>query len=136
MICEGLRTLLLAQSTVTDIVGSSGVYVTAARQSGTRPYIVLDRVDDEKYKGLAGYLSTTRRCEIDIECWGKTQSSASALAKVVSDFLDDFSGATGGTETILSANQVGDTDNFDPPDSGGAIQEFVTILNFEFMYTE
>lgn len=135
MISHGLTTLLLAQASVTNVVGSSGIYVTAARQNATLPYIVIDRVADEKYKGLSGYLSA-RRCEVDIECWARTDVAAASLAKIVSDYLDDFSGATGGDETILSSHQVDDHDTFEPPDSSGEIQEFCTILNFEFMYTE
>jgi hypothetical protein len=133
MICEGLRTLLSAQSSVTDVVGTR-IFVTAARQGESLPYIVIDRVSDEKYKGLSGFLSA-KHCEVDIECWGKTQTSAAALAKVVSDYLDDFSGATGGAETILAVHQVDEDDTFDPPDSGGQIQEFVTIVTFEIDYT-
>lgn len=133
MICEGLRTLLLTQSSVTDLV-STRIYVTAAKQGIDQPYIVIDRVDNEKYKGLSGYLST-QRAEVDIECWASTPSAAASLAKVVSDYLDDFSGATGGAETILASHQVGDTDNYEPPKTGSDITEFVTILNYEFDYT-
>lgn len=135
MICEGLRTLLLAQSTVTDVVGTSGIYVTTARQTTSLPYIVLDRVGDEKYTALDGYQSA-RHAEVDIECWHKTPGQAAALAKIVSDYLDDFSGATGGDETILSSHHIDDNDTFDTPQSGEEIREFVTILNFEFHYTE
>jgi hypothetical protein len=135
MICEGLRTLLLAQSSITDIVGSAGIFVSAARQGSDLPYIVLDRVSDEKYKGLGGYLNQ-RHCEVDIECWHKTQSLAAALAKIVSNYLDDFTGATGGDETITESTQMDDSDNYVDPKTGNAISEFVTILNFEFHYTE
>jgi hypothetical protein len=133
MICEGLRTLLLAQSTVTDVVGQK-IFVTAARQGQDRPYILIDRVSDEKIKGLSGFLSA-KHCEVDIDCWANTASAAAALAKIVSDYLDDFSGATGGTETILAVHQVDEDDTFDPPSSGGQIQEFVTILTLEIDYT-
>lgn len=133
MISEGLRTLLLAQSSVTDLVGTR-IYVTVARQGITQPYIVIDRVDNEKYKGLAGYLSA-QHAEVDIECWASTQTAAAALAKIVSDYLDDFSGATGGSETITAVHQVGDVDNYATPQGGGEITEFVTILNFELDYT-
>lgn len=133
MICEGLRTLLLAQSTITDVVGTR-IYVTVATQDATLPYLVIDRVSDEKYKGLSGYLST-RHCEVDIECWGKTQTSAASLGEIVSDYLDDFSGATGGSETVLAVQQVDEDDTFDPPSPGFPIQEFVTILTFELDYT-
>lgn len=133
MICEGLRTLLLAEATVTAV--TSNIYVTVARQAATLPYIALDRVSDEKHKAIDGYVSA-RHCEIDIECWDSTPSDAAALAKIVSDYLDDFSGATGGSETILSSHQMDDNDSFDGPESGAEIKEFVTILNYEFQYTE
>lgn len=135
MICEGLRTLLLTQSSITNVVGTSGIYVSAAPQTATLPYIVLDRISDEKHKALDGYTGT-RHGEVDIECWDTTPGDAASLAKIVSDYLDDFSGATGGDETILSSHQIDDNDTFAEPDSGEEIREFVTILNFEFQYTE
>lgn len=133
MICEGLRTLLLAQTSVTDLVGQR-IYVSAARQGANQPCILLKRISDEKHKALDGYVSA-RHAEIDIECWASTASAAAALAKIVSDYLDDFMG-TAGNETILSSHQIDDTDTYDPPQSGSEITEFVTILNFEFQYRE
>lgn len=134
MICEGLRTLLLTQSTVTDVVGSDGIFVGAARQGKTPPYIVIDRMSDEKFLGLSGFLST-RSCEVDIDCWHKTATLAAALGKIVGDYLDDFKGATGGSETVLASHHVDEDDTFDPPSSGGQISEWATILTFEFQYT-
>jgi hypothetical protein len=134
MISKGLKTLLLAQASVTAITGNR-IFVSAAKQGTTGTYIVIDRMSDEKYKGLDG-VQTAKQAEVDIECWARTPESAAALAKVVSDYLDDFQGATGGAETILASHQVDDSDNYVAPTSGGEITEFVTILNFEFMYTE
>lgn len=133
MIAEGLKTLLLAQAPVAAIVGTR-IYVTAAKQGTPRPYIVIDRMRDEKFKGLDG-VQTAKQAEIDIECWASTPGSAAALAKVVSDYLDDFKGVAG-AETILAAHQLDDSDNYVTPTSGGEITEFVTILNLEFIYTE
>lgn len=136
MICEGLQTLLLAQSSVTNVVGTAGVFVSAAKQSASPPYVILDRVSDEKHGALDGYVSTSRHCEVDIYCYDTTPQDAAALAKIISDYLDDFSGATGGSETILSSHQIDDYDTFDEPEDGGEISNWVTILNFEFQYTE
>jgi hypothetical protein len=132
VISSGLQTLLLAQSSVTDIVGQS-IFVTSASQGTSQPYIIIDRMSGEKFKGLAGYLGT-KRAEIDIECWHNTPSDATTLANIVSDFLDDFTG-TAGSVTIKESTQVDDVDNYDTPKSGGHITENVTILNFEFIYT-
>lgn len=133
MIAKGIKTLLLAQASVTAIV-STRIFVSAAKQGTDPPYIVIDRMRDEKYKGLDG-VQTGKQAEIDIECWARTPESAAALAEVVSDFLDDFQGATGGAETVLASHQLDESDNFDNPTSGGEITEFVALLNFEFMYT-
>jgi hypothetical protein len=133
VISRGLKTLLLAQAAITNIVGTR-ISVSAAKQGTTRPYIVIDRMSDEKVKDLDG-IQTARECEIDIECWAATPESAASLAEVVSDFLDDYTGAAG-DENILAAHHAGDTDNYVSPTSGGEITEFVTILNFEFMYEE
>lgn len=134
MICQGLQTLLLANANVTAVVGSAGVYVSAAKQAASLPYVVLDRISDEKHKALDGYTGT-RHGEVDIECWAATPQAAASLAKTISDYLDDFSGAAG-DETILSSHQIDDQDTFAEPESGSDIREWVTILNFEFQYTE
>lgn len=131
VISAGLKTLLLAQSSVTDLVGQN-IFVTSASQGTPQPYIVIDRMSGEKFKGLGGYLGT-KRAEIDIECWHNTPGDATALADIVSDFLDDFTGAAG-SATILESTQVDDADNYDTPKSGGHVTENVTILNFEFIY--
>lgn len=133
MISKGLRTLLLAQSSITDIVGDDGIFVTAATQGTTQPYIIIDRMAGSKFKGLDGNQGT-KRAEIDIECWHNTPSDAAALADIVSDFLDDYTGAAGDA-TIKESTQVDDVDNYEPPKVGQAISEFVTILNYEFIYT-
>lgn len=132
MITEGLTTLLLAQTAVTDLVGQR-IFTSAAPQGTPLPYIVMDRVLDEKHSALDGFVNA-RHVEIDIECWGPTPGIAANVSKVVSDFLDDFSGPTGGAERILSSHHMDEDDSFDPPKSGSDIQEFVTILNFEFQY--
>jgi hypothetical protein len=132
VISKGLRTLLLAQSSITDIV-SQKIFVGAARQGTEQPYIVIDRMSGEKFKGLDGNQGT-RRAEIDIECWHNTPGDATTLADVVSDFLDDYTGAAG-SATIKESTQVDEADNYDQPKSGGEIGEWVTILNFEFIYT-
>lgn len=133
MIAKGIKTLLLAQASVTAIV-STRIFVSAAKQGTDPPYIVIDRMSDEKYKGLDG-VQTGKQAEIDIECWARTPESAAALAEVVSDFLDDFQGATGGVETVLAVHHLGDSDNYVAPTSGGEITEFVSLINLEIQYT-
>jgi hypothetical protein len=133
MICEGLRTLLLAHAGTIAVVGTR-IFVGAARQGQARPYILIDRVSDEKFKGLDGVLPMNS-CEVEIVCWHNTASDAASLAKVVGDYLGDFSGATGGDEAIKASHHVDEDDTFDPPPSGGQITEWATILTFEFQYT-
>lgn len=132
MISKGLRTLLLAQSTITDVVDQK-IFVGAATQGTEQPKIIIDRMNGEKFKGLSGYLGT-KRAEMDIECWHNTQGEASALADIVSDFLDDFTGAAGST-TIKESTHAGEADNYPTPPGGAHIGEWVTILNYEFIYT-
>lgn len=133
MISVGLQTLLLAQSSVTDIVGTAGVFVTIAKQSASKPYVVIDRVNDEKHGTLGGYLGA-KHCEVEIECWDTTPQDAAALADIISDFLDDYTG-TAGDETILESTQVDHGDNFSKPKDNSEVSEYVTTLYFEFQYT-
>jgi hypothetical protein len=132
VISKGLKALLLAQTSITDIVDQD-IFVGAATQGTTQPYIVIDRMAGSKFKGLDGNLGT-KRAEIDIECWHNTPGEATTLADIVNDFLDDFTG-TAGSVTIKESTELDNTDNYDTPKSGGHIGEWVTILNFEFIYT-
>lgn len=132
MITEGLRSLLLAQSSVTGTVGSSGAYIQFAPQGVNPPFIVISRVDTERPLRLDGS-GGMRMADIDIECWSTTPTKAAALAKTVADVLDDYTGAAG-SETVEAVLLQGESDGEETPTSGEDVVRFYTLLDFSIHY--
>ena len=93
----GLRTLLLAESSITTL--SPVVYVETVAQGIKPPYIVISSTGHDPMKALDG-TTGMEETEIDIECVEYTDAEAEALAKAVSDYLKDYSGAAGASDTI------------------------------------
>lgn len=103
----GLRTLLLAQSGITALARNQtvggityqGVFSEYPDQSLQPPFIVISQTDFDPLECLDG----TRGMEVsvfDIDCYDTDHPGAIALAKVVSDFLKDYSGIAGDFDTI------------------------------------
>lgn len=100
MIDEGIRTLFLAEGTITALLGSStaGVYVSYAPQTVTRPYVEIHVISDDPMVVTTGTtgLATT---ELDIVCRAENSVDASDLAEAIAAYFDDFTGAAG-SDTI------------------------------------
>lgn len=132
MITEGLRTLLLGESSVTDIAGQK-VYGEWAAQSVGPPYVIISRTSDDPQGDLT-QTSGKRIAQFDVECHGKTGSQAASLAKAVADFLKDYTGAAG-DETIEAVAYNGENDDTLGPQEGEQHPSFATILDLTVIYT-
>jgi hypothetical protein len=103
----GLRTLLLAQSSITTLcpaqtlqgISYPAICVEALPQGMKPPYIVISSTGHDPMKALDGTTGMAST-EIDIECVEYTDDQAEALAKAVSDYLKDYTGAAGSSDTI------------------------------------
>lgn len=103
----GLRTLLLAQSSITTLApaqtigGKSydGIFVEKVKQGFKPPYILITDTSLDPMNTLDG-MTGMGDSEIDIECVEYTEPEAEALAKAVSDYLRNYTGAAGGSDTI------------------------------------
>lgn len=106
-ILAGLRTLLLAESSITTLVGSQaiggvtypGIFVGTAVQGFSQDHIVIVRTSLDPMKTLT---STTgmRSTDIDIECYARSKARLELITEAVSAYIKDYSGAAGGSDTI------------------------------------
>jgi hypothetical protein len=93
---ENLRTFLLADSAITDLVGAQGVYQNIAPATAAVPYVWFIRRGDEKAGALEGESGYAPLYEyFDLECWDDSVSGALALAAAVRARLDEHSGTFG-----------------------------------------
>lgn len=106
-ILAGLRTLMLAESTITTLVGSQviggvtyqGIFVGHAVQGFTQDHIIISRASLDPMKHLGG-TSGMRSIDVDIECYSRSKASVESIAEAVATYLDDYTGAAGASNTI------------------------------------
>lgn len=100
----GLRTLLLAQSSITALVPArtiggtsySGIFVNNPTQNFDPPYVLIKNTDG---KNVCLNNSAVNH-EIDIECCANKDDDAIAIGAAVNTFLETYSGAAGASDTI------------------------------------
>jgi hypothetical protein len=122
---DGLRTLLLAQSSITTLapaqtikgISHPSIYVGKVAQGAIPPFIVISRTGHDPMKALDGTTGLAQT-EIDIDCFEGTATKAEALAKAVSDYLKDYTGAAGSSDTI-DAVLWEDMNDFENPEPNG-----------------
>lgn len=129
-----LRTLLNAQATITAVVGAGNIHCGREPQSGALPYIVLHEMSKDGNPSLDGATDGLQFCDYDIDCYGKTYGQAKDLAKIVRDFIKDFSGATGGTQTIGAVLMNDEIDDEIEPNDGTDNYKYLTTLDLTIQF--
>ena len=111
MIEEGLRTLLLADSAISALIGTR-MHGVILPQKPTMPAIVMTDITakDEYDTEGATDLSWGR---FQFDSWAETLAGARTLGKAVKNKLSGFSG-TAGSETISGAFINNKQDLYDP----------------------
>lgn len=105
MVEYDFRKLLLAQSSITDIIGDR--FTRMVRDEGgvlpALTYQVISSIPDPSFEtdGL-------ERMRLQLDCWGKTDKEAATLRQAVRDFVKDFRGEMGDTfvSYIEPVNQI------------------------------
>lgn len=99
-------TLLAAQSSITDLVGSR-LSKEWPEQNTVLPAISLTRVSGGKDSALdmSNHFS---RARIQIDCFASTHEGATTLADIVKDYLHGYKGAAGSfqIETMSNDNEI------------------------------
>lgn len=132
---DGLRTILLAESTVSTLLGeaTAGVYVAQAPQNAVAPFIEIHRLSMDPLKTL-GTTGGLRFTEIDIDCKAKTKPEATALANAVETFIDDYTGAAG-SDTINAVLLNDRALDVEPPDGKQEYGRFVETIDVQLQWT-
>lgn len=129
----GLVTLLNATSTVTDIIGTSKVFISKARQQADPPYVVLVQLESEEFGCLDGGTGDLRKMGFNIDCCSRDGIQAENLGNAVSDLLKDYSGAAG-SFTIDAVNFHGEVTTYTDPDDGSDNGLHIVSLDMDFWY--
>jgi len=130
---EDLVTLLLNQSQIIAVVGSR-IYLDEAPQTATLPYVVITEMDVDGNVSLDGGTDNLQFVNYDVDCYGATRTKARDLAKLIRDFIKDFSGETGGTQTIKAVVMNGEASDRIPPTDGKGPSTFVRTLDITIQF--
>lgn len=112
-----LRTYLLAQSAISDVV-STRIYPVWLPQNVTYPCITISRVSESHGHNLdsaSGYAIS----RYQIDCWATSYATAYTLADAVRGELSGFAGTMGST-TVDSVVLENESDLHEPPSDGGS----------------
>lgn len=107
MIDTGLRTLLAAQSSITSLAPSQtiegisrpSIFNEEPPQGAALPFIVITQTDHDPLPTLDGTYGM-EMTTFSIDCYTNELPAGQTLRKAVSDFLKDYSGAAGASDTI------------------------------------
>lgn len=131
---ESLRTVLLATTPITDIVGSTGVYIDDTGQSELAAYVVISQQSHDPHSDI-GSTSGIGETQIDCDCYAKTRTQARTLADAVSAKLKDYSGTSGST-TFSAVNWVDEATDIVPADDGSQVHYYVFTETFNVFWSE
>lgn len=130
---EGLRSLLIGETSVTDLLATTGsVFVDAITQDYELDYISLTVLNQDPMK----YLDSTsgmRTSNIDIDCVATTRVKSSALADAVDAFIKDYSGAAG-SNTINAVLLEALSYDAVPVQQGSDNYKYITTLNVDIQH--
>ena len=137
---DGLRTLLLAQSSITTLAPAqtvsrqsiSAIFVESAMQGFIPPFIHIERTSFTPLR----FINTTTTAgisEIEIDCYENTEPLAEALALAVANYIKDFSG-TAGSATIHRVNWTGSMNFRTEENDGGDVRRHIATLNLSVFH--
>ena len=128
----GLVALLRAQSSISAIVGTSGVYITKAPQTAKLPFVVIDQSDTDEFNSLDG-TGRLRRMGFTIDSIASTSLGAQTLNDVIREFIDDYTGAAGSL-SIQAVIVNGEHGGYDPPNDGSDGGFHMVSLDVDIFY--
>lgn len=128
----GLRTLLLAQSAITDIVGAAGVHVGNAAQGQPLPYVAIQQDGSDEFNSLTE-TGRFRAVDFELDCKGRNGGEAAALAETLREFIQDYAGPAGG-QVIDAVILDEEFDSVEKPVNGSDQKTFVVTLALTIQY--
>jgi hypothetical protein len=144
MIMHGLRTLLLAQSSITALAPAQtlhGATVPAvvcdnAPQGMSPPYVVLTDISSDPMNTLDAYSESLQSVEVDIDCYSYSEPAARTLGQTVWRFIRDYTGAAGSDDTVKAVVvQDSGTYRYDFPAEGRDTRFHIVTLSMLIQYS-
>lgn len=135
---ESLRTLFLAESTITDITATGphsveAIYCGDSPQKAGQPRLEIHELNLDPMLSLDG-TSGMRTATIDIDCKARSKPIASNLADSVESYFNDYTGAAGSVtiDAVLLSDR---TDSTESPDSATDEKLYVVTLDYDIQFT-
>ena len=127
----GLATLLAAESTISDFVGSR-VYVSSVPQGVTSSHIVISKSSQEGFECLDGSTGEIVYSMFDVDCVAQRSVTCESMSAAVREYLDDMSNQATGVsgEVIATVNYLGEDEDLRPPTDGSQISLYSITLSF------
>jgi hypothetical protein len=143
MIETGLRTLLLAQSSITTLAPAQtvgglsvdAVFLDHPVEGVKAPYVLITLTSHDPYKRLDGTGGTMRRSDFDIDCYASNRPASIALAGAVETFLRDYVGAAGASDTINAVLWESSRNEVVSLGDGRDARHYVRSLSFIIQHT-
>jgi hypothetical protein len=129
---SGLVSLLAGESTISALCGSR-IYINKAPQKATFPQLVITQMSSEENGSIDGGSGQLRFINFDIDCRATTSMQAESLGNAVRTFLDDYSGAAGGS-TIGAVIMNDESDDYEPPQDGSDVGVHVVTLDLDIQF--
>ena len=139
----GLRTLLLAQSSITTLAPSQTVggvsfpcvFLDHPAEGVKPPYVLITQMSHDPYKRMDGTGGTLRMTDFDIDCYATNRPASIALATAVEVFLRDYVGAAGASDTINAVLHDDTVDDVVNTGDGRDQRHYVRSLSFRIQHT-
>ena len=137
----GLRTLLLAESTVTALapaqtiggISFDAIFNENPVQGFLCPFVLVSQISHDPWKHL-GTTTGISSTEFDIDCYARTYPAAKALAAAVSLYLKDYVGVAGASDTIDAVLWENETFSAIYDDDGRDVRQYIVSLNFDIQH--
>lgn len=144
MIMHGLRTLLLAQTSITTLapaqtvkgISTPAIVCDNAPQGMVPPYVVLTDISSDPMNTLDAYSESLQSVELDIDCYSYSEPAARTLGQTVWRFIRDYTGPAGSDDTV-KAVVVEDhgTYRYDFPAEGRDTRFHIVTLSMLVQYS-
>lgn len=139
----GLRTLLLAQSSITSLAPAQTVggvsfpciFLDNPAEGIKPPYVIITQMSHDPYKRMDGTGGTLRMTEFDVDAYCSNRPAAIALATAVEVFLRDYVGAAGASDTINAVLYDDCQDDVVNTGDGRDQRHYVRSLSFRIQHT-
>lgn len=127
-----LRTYLLSQSKVTQLVGDR-IYATVIPQNATYPCVSVSTVSEATVKQMSGYSSGLADARIQLDCWAENEDAAFQVADLIRNYLDGYSGTVANIQ-LDSVTYIDKNETVEPQGDGSDIPISRISVDYRIWY--